>query len=77
MEDVTNVGMRSRPEGEDGPELGRSVFSARMKRLVLLFPRESFSGKQIWQKKGSKMTFVMISNDHPDQRLEAEWRIPK
>ena len=77
VEDVTNVGMRSRPEGEDGPELGRSVFSARMKRLVLLFPRESFSGKQIWQKKGSKMTFVMISNDHPDQRLEAEWRIPK
>ena len=75
--DVTNDGVQAPSNDRQEKRITRPIFSARVKRLVLLFPRESFSGKPIWSKKGRKLTFVLLSNEHPEQRLEAEWRVPK
>lgn len=75
--DVTDTGAHAtnKDDGDD-KKIRRPIFSSRMKKLVMLFPRLGRDGEPIWQQTNRKITFVVLSNEHFEHRLEAEWRVP-
>lgn len=75
--DVTDIGARAANKDDDADnKIQRPIFSSRMKKLVMLFPKQGRGGHSIWQVANRKITFVVLSNEHFEQRLEAEWRVP-
>ncbi|MFQ5632035.1 MAG: hypothetical protein ACE5I1_24965 [bacterium] len=76
--DVTDSDPRTGAKsGVEENKITRPVFSSLVKEIVMLFPRRDHDDKPIWEKSNRKFKLVILSNEHIEQRLEMEWRVPK
>ena len=76
--DVTDSDPRTAAKGGvEENKIRRPVFSSLVKEIVMLFPQHDQDDKPIWEKSNRKFKLVILSNEHIEQRLELEWRIPK